>query len=689
MIKRWQLASFDRQQALQLAKETGTPPLLAALLCARGCSAPQDIHNALDEGTLSDPFLMKDMDKAVERLQRAMDQRERVVIYGDYDADGVTSTAMLYTFLADKGLPVSYYIPQRLGEGYGLNKAALDTLSREGADLIVTVDNGISAVEEIAYANSLGMDVVVTDHHQPQESLPPAVAVVDPHRADDQSPYKDLCGAGVALKLLMALTDGWKQFYRVAPYCDLAAVGTVGDSVPLTGENRRIVLRGLKQMGIMARPGLAEILELGRGERPDSAKLAFTAVPCINATGRMGSPDRAVRLLTHRYYEEAQILARELKADNARRKEVEQDILRAAVKKVEADPALRYARVIVVEGEDWHLGVVGIVAAKLVERFGKPCFVLSCLEDGSCRGSGRSVEGFDMFQAVHSCRKLLTRYGGHPMAAGVTLNQEDLERFRERLNDRARELHSIMPALTLQLDCALKPGAVTAQTVQGLQPLEPCGMGNPQPLFGIMGAVLRGVQPLGSNNAHCRLLCEVDGSPVECVYFRMSPGDFPYRPGTVLDLAVNLQLNSYPRGKGFDFLVRDVKPSALDVEAGIAGEALYEKHRRGEPLEEEDLEKLAPGREQFAQLYRLLSRPGPWPVEEPLALLAQLDGFGAEYGKLLVGLDVLEERGLICREGRYWRVLPHPQKVDLTASPCIPGQRPKEGESYETRTQTQ
>lgn len=675
MIKRWQHASFDRSHALQLAQEASVPPLLAALLCARGCSTPQDIHAALDEGPLSDPFLLKDMDKAVDRLQRAMEDRERVVIYGDYDADGVTSTAMLYTFLADKGLPVSFYIPQRLGEGYGLNKAALDTLSREGTDLIITVDNGISAVEEIAYANSLGMEVVVTDHHQPQETLPEAVAVVDPHRSDDESPYKDLCGAGVTLKLLMALTDGLHHFYRVAPYCDLAAVGTVGDSVPLTGENRRIVLRGLQQMTIMSRPGLSEILELGRNERPDSTKLAFTAVPCINATGRMGSPDRAVRLLTHPYYEGAQILARELKADNTLRKEVEQTIFRAAVDKVERDPALRYSRVIVVEGEDWHLGVVGIVAAKLVERYGKPCFVLSCLEDGTCRGSGRSIEGFDMFQAVHGCRDLLVRYGGHPMAAGITVKQEILGLFRRELNNLVQELYPVMPVLTLQLDCALKPGAVTAKTIQGLQPLEPCGTGNPQPLFGIMGATLRGVQPLGSNHAHCRLLCQMDGAEFECVYFRMSPEDFPYHSGTLLDLAVNVQLNSYPRGKGFDFLVRDVKPSELDMEAAIAGAALYEKHRRSEPLTEEELQALVPSREQFVQLYRLLAKPGPWPVREPLALLVQLKDFEMDYGKLLVGLDVLEERGLICQNHRTWQILPSQQKADLTASPCMPGQK--------------
>lgn len=673
MMKRWRLAPFDREQALSLAQETGVAPLLAALLCARGCSTPQEIRQALDEGQLSDPFLLKDMDKAVQRLEQAMRQRERIAVYGDYDADGVTSTAMVYTFLADKGFPVTYYIPQRLDEGYGLNTAALDTLRREGVSLIVTVDNGVSAVEEVAYANSLGMDVVVTDHHQPQERLPDAVAVVDPHRADDQSPYKDLCGAGVALKLLMGLADGMKRFYRMAPYCDLAALGTVGDSVPLTGENRRIVRRGLAQMSIAPRPGLAEILELGRGEQPDSAKLAFTAVPCLNATGRMGSPDRAVRLLTHQYLEDAQLLARELKADNARRKQVEQSILQAAAEKVEADPALRYARVIVVEGEDWHLGVVGIVAAKLVERFGRPCFVLSRLEDGTCRGSGRSVEGFDLFQAIHSCRELLPRYGGHPMAAGITVKTEDLERLREKLNSTARELYPAMPVPALDLDCAIKPGAVTARTVQGLQPLEPCGAGNPQPLFAILGATLRGVQPLGSNTAHCRLLCEADGKEIECVYFRMSPGDFPYRPGTCLDLAVAVQLNSYPRGKGFDFLVRDVKPSALDVEAVIAGQALYDKHRRAEPLEPGELEALVPSRDQFAQLYRLLSRPGPWPVGEPLALLDGLGEPGMEYGKLLVGLDVLEERGLICREGKFWQVLPHPQKADLAASPCIPG----------------
>lgn len=673
-MKRWQLAPLDKTAAVSLAKEAGIPPLLAALLLGRGCTDARQVRAMLDAGTYSDPFLMKDMDKAVERLRRALDDFEKIAVYGDYDADGVTATAILFTYLRDQGARVSFYIPQRDSEGYGLNMAAVDTLSREGVDLIVTVDNGISAVNEIAYAKQLGMDVIVTDHHQPQEQLPEAAALVNAHQPGDKSPYKELSGAGVALKLLMAMEGGSPEAAaRAGKYADLAAVGTVGDSVPLTGENRLIVQTGLRQIDLRRRPGLDAILDLGSG-RADANKLAFTAVPCINATGRMGAPERAVRLLTYQDSASAQALAQELKADNARRKQVEQEIFQAAAAKIEGDPELLFSRVILVEGPDWHLGVVGIVASKIVERFGKPCFVLSAQEDGSYRGSGRSVEGFDLFQAVHACRDLLERYGGHPMAAGLTVPAKNLPALRREINRFAAENCPDMPVLTLRLDCTLKPSAVTARTVEDLAPLEPFGAGNPQPLFGIFDVTLRGIRSLGSTGAHCRLQCEKDGFAFECVYFRMRAGDLPFEPGTAVDLAVNLQINDYPRGRGFDFLVRDVKRSSMDVEACIAGERLYEKHRRGEALTGEEVRALTPSREEFGALYRLLGRPGPRPAGDPQALLGRLEGCGLDLGRLLTALDVLEERGLARRQGGRWEAIPRQGKADLSASPCMPRQ---------------
>ncbi len=663
---------MDRDQAVELAKSAGVSPLLAALLSGRGLRTPEELHALLDSGSFSDPFLMKDMDRAVQRIRQAIEDFESIAVYGDYDADGVTATAILYTYLRDKGAKVSFYIPQRDSEGYGMNLAALDTLSREGVDLIITVDNGVSAVDEIAYAKNLGMDVVVTDHHQPHEQLPTAAcAIVDAHQQEDGSPFKELSGAGVALKLLMALEGGDPQAV-LDQYADLAALGTVGDSVPLQGENRLLVLAGLEVIGQRRRPGLDAVLDLGR-EKPSSTKLAFSAVPCINATGRMGAPERAVRLLTHRDSSSAQALAKELRQENTRRKTVEREILDAAVKQVEGDPQRLYARVIVAAGEDWHLGVVGIVASRLTERYGKPSFVLSADGSGCYRGSGRSIEGFSMFGAVNACQDLLERYGGHPMAAGLTVKAENLSPLIQRLNQYAQENHPQMPAPTLRLDCALKPSAVNARTVRDLQPLEPFGTGNPQPLFGIYGVTLQSVQSLGLTGGHCRLRCEKEGFSFECLRFGVRAEEFPFPAGAVVDLAVNLQLNDYPRGRGFDFLVRDVKLSGIDPEQWIEDARLYEKYRRGEALAPEEAQALLPSREQFGLLYRRLAK-GTCGL---LALAGELDSQGLGLGKLLLALDVLEERGLAKRQGQdeqaSWRLLPHAQKVDLSASPCLAG----------------
>ena len=666
-MKRWQINTFDRAHALKMAAQCGISPLLSAVLCGRGHDTPEKIRAFLQAPPLDSPFRMKGMAQAVARLRQALENREKIAIYGDYDADGITATAILYSYLRDKGARVSFYIPQRDSEGYGLNTAAIDTLYREGTDLIITVDNGIAAVEEIAYAKSLKMDVVVTDHHQPQQRLPQATALVDPHQPGDESPFKALCGAGVALKLVYA-AEGLDPA-SIGPYLDLAAVGTVGDSVDLTGENRFIVQAGLASINQGQRPGLDAIVAAKPNEQADAVKLAFTVVPCINATGRMGSPERAVRLLTYQEKGSAETLAQELKDDNTRRKQVEADIYHSAAAKVEADPALRYARVILVEGQGWHLGVVGIVASKLTERFGKPCLVLSAQEDGCYRGSGRSVEGFDLFQAVDACGDLLVRYGGHPMAAGLTVAAGNLPELRRRINAYAQKACPDMPVFTLRLDCQLKPAAVTAQTVEELAPLEPCGTGNPQPQFGIMGATLQRVQGMGSG-AHCRLHCQKEGFAFSCTYFRMRPIDFPFEPGTVIDLAVNLQLNDYPRGNGFDFLVRDVKRSDMDTERCIAAQWLYEKHRRGEPLTPGEAQALTPDRAQFLALYRLLARPGL--SGDPQALLARLEGTGLDLGKLLTALDVLEERGLIVRERGCWQLIPQKEKADLYASPCLP-----------------
>ncbi len=672
-LKKWAVSPLDRDRAAQIAERYAIPFFLAMLLEIRGFRTEEAVEGLLNgEADFSDPYLMKDMDKAVERIRRAVDNFEKIAVYGDYDADGVTSTAMLFTYLETLGADVMYYIPQREGEGYGMNRAAVEALHSQGVKLIVTVDNGISSVEEVDLAAKLGMDVVVTDHHRPQEQLPRAVAVVDAYRADDESPFQDFSGAGVALKLLIALEDGESQAV-LEEYAVLAALGTIGDVVPVLGENRLIVRAGLRAMAQNAGAGVNVLLErCSAGKAVSALSLAFTVIPRLNATGRMGTPDRAVRLLCCDYEEEAEALADEICADNDRRRQVEAEIAAEAMAKIDNDPGLLFSRVLVVSGTGWHHGVIGIVAARITERFGKPCFVVS--EDGgSAKGSGRSVEGFSLFEAVCACAPLLERYGGHPMAAGVTLRAENVGRFREKLNEYAKQAYPDMPAPTLRLDCRLNPASLSVDMPRALCRLEPFGSGNPQPLFGLFGMELREIVPVGGGN-HLRLVCQKHGAFVNCMRFGVKPEEFPFAIGDRLDLAVTLDLREYRGEDRLTVTVRDMRLSALQEEESLRTYRLYEKVRREEPLTRAEAESLLPSRDDLAALYRLLAsfRGTAFGVQRALAAL---QGKGFQLGKFFLCLDIMEERGLVeCgprEEMMMARLLRTSGKVDVFASPLF------------------
>ena len=669
-IRKWEVAALDKDRAAQLSEEYGLPFFLAMLLDIRGFRTRGEIEALLQGGGLSDPLGMRDMDKAVARIRQAVEGFEKITVYGDYDADGVTATAMLFSYLQAMGADVSYYIPQREGEGYGMNRGAVEALHRQGVGLVVTVDNGISSIEEVGLARELGIDVVVTDHHRPHEELPQAAAVVDAHRPDDHSPFRELSGAGVVLKLLIALEDG-DAGQVVSEYGDLAALGTIGDVVPVLGENRAIVQAGLGVLRRGGRPGLDALLaQCGGGQGITATSLAFSAIPCINATGRMGAPERAVQLLTCEDEETAQSLAAEIVEDNRRRRQTEAAISQEAMAAIEADPRLRHARVIVVSGQGWHHGVVGIVAARVTERYGKPCFVIS--EDGAeARGSGRSVEGFSLFDAVSHCAGLLTRFGGHPMAAGATMAVENVGAFRDCINQYAQTACPRMPAQPLRLDCKLKPAALSPRLPQDLAPLEPFGSGSPQPVFGLFGMELREITPVGAG-AHLRLGFARDGVSLRCMRFRVRPEEFPYSRGDLLDLAVTLEAKEYRGEEQLNIVVKDMKPAGLDTEACINAWQLYEQYCRGEGLAQEGAAALLPDRGRMAALYRLLRSWEPRPFS-PLLLAAALGAGGEGLGWVLVGLDILEERGLIRRGGQgealRVQVLPQAGKVDIFASP--------------------
>lgn len=674
ILRKWEVRPLDKERAAAFAQTYGVPFFLAMLMNIRGLDDAAHLREFLGEGEpLSDPFLLKDMDKAAARITRAVDNMEKIAVYGDYDADGMTSTAMLYSYLETRGADVIFYIPQREGEGYGMNIGAVEYLKEQGVSLIVTVDNGISSVQEVARANELGIDVVVTDHHRPQEILPDAVAVVDAYRPDDTSPYKHFSGVGIAFKLLMALEDGAGDVEDLLEaYSDLAAIGTIGDIVPLTGENRTLIRAGLERLSQSDRPGVQALLENAgiAGKTLTSTNVAFTLVPRINATGRMGAPERAVRLLISGYEEEAEVLSEEICADNEERRRVEAEIAEAAFADIEAKGYMK-DRVVVVDGENWHHGVIGIVASRVTERCGKPCMIISRGET-EAKGSGRSIEGFSLFEAICACGDLLIKFGGHPMAAGITLKPENIEAFRKRINQYAAEHFPQMPTQTVTLDCKLNPAALSVSMAQSLTQLEPFGNGNPQPVFGLFNMELSNVTPVGGGG-HLRLTLEKNGAVITAMRFNTKPEELPYHIGDKIDLAVQLEAREFRGQPSLTVIVRDMKFAAFNTEKNIASLASFEKWQRGEVLSAEDKNRLYPDRACLAAIYRALRTVNGKETDQ-VRFVSQF-GKDMTLGLFKTALLVFEERGLVHSEiadDTFTATLIETSgKTDITRSPVL------------------
>ena len=674
ILRKWEVRPLDKERAAAFAQTYGVPFFLAMLMNIRGLDDAAHLREFLGEGEpLSDPFLLKDMDKAAARITHAVDNMEKIAVYGDYDADGVTSTAMLYSYLETRGADVIFYIPQREGEGYGMNMGAVEYLKEQGVSLIVTVDNGISSVQEVARANELGIDVVVTDHHRPQEILPDAVAVVDAYRPDDTSPYKHFSGVGIAFKLLMALEDGAGDVEDLLEaYSDLAAIGTIGDIVPLTGENRTLIRAGLERLSQSDRPGVQALLENAgiAGKALTSTNVAFTLVPRINATGRMGAPERAVRLLISGYEEEAEVLSEEICADNEERRRVEAEIAEAAFADIEAKGYMK-DRVVVVDGKNWHHGVIGIVASRVTERCGKPCMIISRGET-EAKGSGRSIEGFSLFEAICACGDLLIKFGGHPMAAGITLKPENIEAFRKRINRYAAEHFPQMPTQTVTLDCKLNPAALSVSMAQSLTQLEPFGNGNPQPVFGLFNMELSNVTPVGGGG-HLRLTLEKNGAVITAMRFNTKPEELPYHIGDKIDLAVQLEAREFRGQPSLTVIVRDMKFAAFNTEKNIASLASFEKWQRGEVLSAEDKNRLYPDRACLAAIYRALRTVNGKETDQ-VRFVSQF-GKDMTLGLFKTALLVFEERGLVHSEiadDTFTATLIETSgKTDITRSPVL------------------
>ncbi|MBQ3286194.1 MAG: single-stranded-DNA-specific exonuclease RecJ [Ruminococcus sp.] len=679
-MKKWVIRKLNKANAMAISRRFEIPALNAMLLDIRGITDDEAIIEFLGGDTLYEsPFAIKDMDVAADRIRAAIEDGERICVYGDFDADGVSATALLYSYLSDIGADAVYYIPSRETEGYGMHRGAIDRLYQNGVKLIVTVDNGVAAVDEIAYAKRLGIETVVTDHHAVPETTPDAVALVDLHRPDCNSSFKELSGVGVAFKLVQAIEGEYADVDSLMEnYSDLVTIGTVGDIVSLRGENRVLVKNGLMHINNSDRLGINALIEESglSGKRITVGNLSFNLVPRINAGGRLGLSQKSVTMLLTDDEEYASEIAAELSADNAERQHIEREILSDIDDMIRKDPALINNAVIVISGEGWHKGVIGIVASRVKEVYGKPTIIISC--DGrECRASGRSVSGFSLIDAVFSCSDLLNQCGGHPMAVGFGIRRENIEEFIQRIN-RYAFVHEV-PVPTLELDCKLNPAQLNVDLARGLSMLEPFGAGNPTPLFGLYQMTLRDIRPIG-NGKHLRLTLARDrddgsvepGTNVYALRFNTAPAEFPYRAGDVVDLAVTLDVNVYNNTESLSVVVRDMRFSGTDDEAETASKELFERFCRGDRVTREEALSLIPTREEFAVVYRFL-RPDGYHYSFD-SLLYRLSG-QISCGKLRVILECMNELGLIAiNEGLYdfeIEMLQVEKKVDLNASVII------------------
>ena len=681
-FQKWNIGS-PQEQDVALLRSAGYPYLLSTVLAARGITSPEDAAEFLDRErhlTIS-PMRMRDMNKAVSRIQRAISDGETIAVFGDYDVDGITSTVLLLDYLKSCGAHCLRYIPRRIEDGYGLSKDAIQGLHDQGASLMITVDCGITGNEEVDFANSLGMDVVVTDHHECKEALPNAVAVVDPHRPDCPYPFKHLAGVGVALKLVLALGGENREDALFARYCTLAAIGTVADVMRMEGENRTIVSCGLEALPHTDFVGVHALLkEAGLLGKPiTSIQIGFVLSPRINAAGRMGAADLAADLLETDDPARAEELAKELCDLNRERQAVEQAICADAIDQIQKLRSEERSA-LVLSSEDWHQGVVGIVASRLSEKYSCPSFMIH-LKDGTGKGSCRSYGGFNLFAALESCSDLLDGYGGHELAAGFTIPEGNIDAFRQRMNRYVRSaMDGVLPVSSLELDAAIAcPGEVTLDQVEQLSLLEPYGAGNPRPAFALLGATVDAIQSVGQGR-HLKLRLSKGTCRFDAIFFSVTEQECGITAGSRVDAAFYLQANTFRGNTTLQLQLIDIRPSLVPSRHEAADLELLDRLMTGGPVTAQETARLGASRDQFGACWRVLERhlrQGK-AEEDTLPYLRQLaaqSGGSESFLRTALALQVFRERGLISMTVQGNRTIlclnTTQGKVDLFACPYL------------------
>ena len=638
---RWKFRELNRLAAKDLAAELNVDEFISLIAASRGYNEPDLLEEFLsDEAFFSyDYMVMADLIKGAEKICEEIRNETKITIYGDYDCDGITSTALLYKVLKSLNANVDYYIPSRSEEGYGMNKDSVKYLYNKGTRLIITVDNGISAIEEIDYANSLGITVVVSDHHLPSETLPNAYAVIDPKRKDDIYPFKDLAGVGVAYFLAVAIM-GCEPEELLEDYGYLACVGTVADICSLTGDNRAFVKAGLKCLNSQNEKSVAiNMLVQKAGGTPyniSTSNLSFLIAPRINAAGRMDTASVSMELLINKDQFVLQETAKKLNELNENRQQTEADIIEQAKKSIYKNE-LCHDRIIVAAGENWHEGVVGIAASKLAEFFGKPVVLLN-VKGETASGSSRSVSGFSIFDAINSARHLLIKFGGHTAAAGLTLKTENIEAFRKAINNYAKDFSR--PCNEILIDCKLNPKAIDVDFIENLSLLEPYGVGNPTPIFALMNMEICKIEAL-SGGKHTKITARKDGEYYKLLCFSQKYETFPFYVGAKVDVAVNLSINEW-QGKQFpSIIVKDMRLNGISEEEILLDLDLFDRYKLNK-LQTEDKEQLLPTREECGRVFKMVSQNTP---KERICNKCELNN-----SKIKVIIEALLEIGVLSAE---------------------------------------
>lgn len=560
MNKKWECYDIEENKVKEFSQKYKLSDILSKILINKGIIEKKDLEIFINptRKDFHSPFLMPDMEMAVDRILKAISKKENILIYGDYDADGITSTTVLKKFLEERGVNVSTYIPNRLDEGYGLNKDAIKKIFDEGQRLVITVDCGISAIEEIEFANTLGIETIITDHHEPAETLPNALAVVDAKRKDSQYPFNQLAGVGVVFKLIQAISIKLnleeKEYLK---YLDIVCIGTISDIVPLVDENRVIAKLGLKLVAQTKNVGLKALIDTIGFKEIDSNSISFGVAPRINACGRMGNEQVALELFLSDDYSKAKFLANKLNEYNTERQAIEKKIFDEAIKQIENSE--KEKRCIVIGAEKWHHGIIGIVASKVTEMYFKPS-ILICFDEEDGKGSGRSIPGFDLHQALMECKDRLKKFGGHSMAVGVTIERVQFEKFKQEIEEYAKKskIDEIMPIINIDTEIDLKD--VNIDSVKSLKVLEPYGEANKMPLFLIKGLKIKSIRSL-SDGKHLKLILKDDNYMVNAIGFNMGNLSEKYLLDDKVDIVGNLDINSYNGMESIQIILKDIRKS--------------------------------------------------------------------------------------------------------------------------------